>query len=89
MNCIGKNGREETRIQDTGGKKLLGRPTRKRKDNLAMDLKETGCEVLDRTRLAQEGDKWRSSHTRFPKWSISKLLPHQNVICTGTLQQQT
>jgi len=39
MNCIGTNGREETWLQGTGGKKLLGRPTHRRKDNLAKDLK--------------------------------------------------
>ena len=40
------------------GKKLLGRPRRRWEDNIKMDLKEVGCEVIDWIDLPQAKDRW-------------------------------
>jgi hypothetical protein len=40
------------------GKKPLGRPRRRREDNIRMDLKETGWEGVDWIHLAQDKDQW-------------------------------
>ena len=37
----------------------LGRPRRRREDNIKMDLQVVGCGLLDWIELAQERDKWR------------------------------
>ena len=54
------------------GKRPLGRPRRRREDNIKMDLQEVrgGCE--DWMDLAQDGDRWRAlvstvMHVRVPK----------------------
>ena len=55
---------EERRIQDfigkTVGKRTLGRPRRRWKDNIKMDLQEVGCEGTDWIELAQDRDRWRA-----------------------------
>jgi hypothetical protein len=38
----------------------LGRPRRRLEDNIRMDLKEIGWEVVDWIHLAQERDWWRA-----------------------------
>jgi hypothetical protein len=42
------------------GKKPLGRPRCRLKDNIRMDLQEVGCGCMDWIELAQERDKCRA-----------------------------
>jgi hypothetical protein len=42
------------------GKRPLGRPRRRWKDNNKMDLQEVGCGVMDWIELAQDRDRWRA-----------------------------
>jgi hypothetical protein len=42
------------------GKKPLGRPKLRWKDNIKMDLQEVGCEVMDWIYLARSRDRWRA-----------------------------
>jgi hypothetical protein len=42
------------------GKKPLGRPRRRREDNIKMDLQEVGFGVLDWNELAQDRERWRA-----------------------------
>jgi len=39
-------------------KRPLGRPRRRWKDNIKMDLQEVGCEGMDWIDLAQDRDRW-------------------------------
>jgi transcription termination factor 2 len=41
------------------GKRPLGRPRRRRVDNIKMDLREIGWDGMDWIDLAQERDQWR------------------------------
>jgi hypothetical protein len=40
------------------GKRRLERPRRRWKDNIRMDLREMGWEVVDWMHLAQDRDQW-------------------------------
>ena len=42
------------------GKRPLGRPRRRREDNIKMDLQEEGCEAMDWIELAQDRNRWRA-----------------------------
>jgi hypothetical protein len=41
-------------------RRLLGRPRRRWKDNIRMDLREVGCGFVDWMELAQDRDSWRA-----------------------------
>jgi hypothetical protein len=41
-------------------KRRLGRPTRRWKDNIKMDLQEVECGGMDWIKLAQDRDRWRA-----------------------------
>ena len=43
-----------------GGKRPLGRPTRRWVDNIRMDLQEVRCGYVDWIGLAQDRDRWRT-----------------------------
>ena len=59
------------------GKRLLGRPKRRWKDNIKMDLQEVGGGCADWMELAQDRDRWWAlvgtvRNLRVPKmWGIS------------------
>ena len=42
------------------GKRPLGRPRRRWKDNLKMDVQEVGCGGLDWIDVAQDRERWRA-----------------------------
>jgi hypothetical protein len=45
----------------TEGRKPLGRPRRRREDNIRRDLVEISCEGVDWIHLAQDRDQWRAA----------------------------
>jgi hypothetical protein len=47
-------------IRKPEGRKTLGRPSRIWEENIRMDLREIGCEGVDRIHLAQDRDQWRA-----------------------------
>ena len=42
------------------GKRPLGRPRRRWKDNIRMDFQEVGCGVMNWIEVAQDRDRWRA-----------------------------
>jgi hypothetical protein len=42
------------------GRRPLGRPRRRWKDNIRMDLQDVGCGVMDWIELAQDRDMWQA-----------------------------
>jgi hypothetical protein len=42
------------------GKRPLGRPRRRRVDNIKMDLRDIGWDDMDWIELAEDGDHWRA-----------------------------
>ena len=42
------------------GKRPLGRPRRRREDNIKMDLQEMGYKCIDWIDVAQDRDRWRA-----------------------------
>ena len=47
-------------VGKSGGERPLGRPRRRWKDNMKMDLQEVGCGSMDWIELAQDRDRWRA-----------------------------
>jgi hypothetical protein len=47
-------------VEKPEGKRPLGRPRRRRVDNIKMDLREIGWDGMDWIDLAQARDKWRA-----------------------------
>jgi hypothetical protein len=56
------------------GKRPLGRPRRRWKDGIGMDLREIGLEGVDWTRLAQDRDRWRAVVSAV--MNLRVLAPH-------------
>jgi hypothetical protein len=53
------------------GKRPLGKPRRKWKDNIRIDLRQVGWDVMDWIDLAQDRDQWRAFvNTSEPSGSI-------------------
>ena len=58
--CIGESrGVYRVLVGKPEGKRPLGRPRRRWKDNIKMGLQEVGCEGVDWFDLAQDRDRWR------------------------------
>jgi hypothetical protein len=47
-------------VEKPEGKRAMGRPRRRREDNIRMDLQELGCGSMDWIWLAQDKDRWRA-----------------------------
>ena len=47
-------------VEKHEGKRPLGRPWRRREDDIKMDLQEVVCGDMDWIELAQERDRWRA-----------------------------
>ena len=47
-------------VRKPGGRKSLGRPTRRWVDNIMKDLQEVGCGYMDWNGRAQDRDRWRT-----------------------------
>jgi hypothetical protein len=61
---VARTGREERFIQGfvgkPEGKRQLGRPRRRWKNNIRMDLQEVGCEGMEWIDVVQNRDRWRA-----------------------------
>ena len=55
------------------GKRPLGKPRRRREDNIKMDLKEVGGGRGDRMELAQDRDRWRALVSTVINLRVSKM----------------
>ena len=57
--CMGEErGAYRVLVVKPEGKRPLGRPRRRRVDNIRMDLQEVGCGYVDWIGLAQDRDRW-------------------------------
>jgi len=55
-----KRGVHRVLVGKSEGKRLLGRPRRKWKDDIKMDLQAVGCGGMDWIQLAQNRERWRA-----------------------------
>jgi hypothetical protein len=56
--CMGKRrGLYRILVGKSEGKRPFGRPGRRWEDNIKMDLKEVGCEVMDWVELAEDRER--------------------------------
>jgi len=56
---MGENGNvNKILVGKSERKRPLGRPRRRRKDNIRMNLREIGCEGVGCMHLAQDSDQW-------------------------------
>ena len=55
------------------GKRLLGRPRRRWKDNIKMDLQEVGGACGDWMELAQDRDRWRTLVSTLMNLRVPKM----------------
>jgi hypothetical protein len=53
-------GRYRLLVRKSEGKRPLGKPRRRRVDNIRMDLGEVGWDDVDWIGLAQDRDRWRA-----------------------------
>jgi hypothetical protein len=59
--CIGeRRGIYKVLVGKPEGKRLLGRPRRRCKDNIKLDFQEVGCGSMDWIKLAEGRDMWRA-----------------------------
>jgi len=47
-------------VRKPEGRRPLGRPRRRWKDNIKMDLQEVECGAIDWIELAEDRDRWRA-----------------------------
>jgi len=56
----GRGGVYRVLVGKPEGKRPLGRPRRRWKDNIKMNLQEVGCWDMDWSELAPDRDRWRA-----------------------------
>jgi hypothetical protein len=59
-NAWGRRSAYKVLVRRRDGNRPLGRPTRRWKDNIKIDLQEVGRGDADRIALAQDKDRWRT-----------------------------
>ena len=56
----GRRSAHRVLVMRPDGNRLLGRPKRRWKDNIKIDLQEVGRGDVDRIALARDRDRWRT-----------------------------
>ncbi|KAJ4429397.1 hypothetical protein ANN_21554 [Periplaneta americana] len=72
------------------GKKHLGRPRRRWKDNIKMDLREVGYDDRDWIILAEDRDQWRAyvrAALNLRQWQRKLLTEKRSIVC-GPLEKE-